>query len=128
MFFKKEKKASSNNNSSQGVNWTKLSKIEQLNEVDVASEEKPIVIFKHSTRCSISSSALNRLERNWTDEGNKKFDAYFLDLISFREVSNAIAHKYQVMHESPQVIVIKNGKAIYNNSHMGINYNELLAL
>ncbi len=70
--------------------------------------------------------ALNRLSRNWKTEDSEKVTPYYLDLISFREISNKIADQFGVYHQSPQVILIKEGKATYDNSHMGINYQEIM--
>lgn len=101
----------------------------QLEDINAASESEKIMIFKHSTRCSISSSALNRLERNWNNETDSvKIKPYYLDLIAHRNISNGIAQKWNIEHESPQVLVIENGKCTYHNSHMGIDYNELMEL
>jgi len=109
------------------VPWNKLEHLNQLSEITEESENQTVVIYKHSTRCSISSMALNRLERNWTEEGNK-LKIYYLDLIQFRDISNAVAEKFGVYHESPQAIVIKNGKAVHNSSHMSIDYDAMLEL
>ncbi|MEQ9466915.1 MAG: bacillithiol system redox-active protein YtxJ [Ekhidna sp.] len=103
--------------------WKELISAEQLNELDSASKEKPVVIFKHSTRCSISAMTLNRFERS--DIGDLAFEPYFLDLIAHRDVSNLVAERYGVKHESPQAILIRGGKAKYDASHMGISYDEL---
>jgi bacillithiol system protein YtxJ len=108
------------------MSWKKLDNISQLSKIREESKEKPVLIFKHSTRCSISSMAWNRIERSWNAEDSEKISPYFLDLISYREISDAIAHEFNVAHASPQVIVIKNGEAIYDNSHMGINYKEIM--
>ncbi len=104
--------------------WKTLNSIDQLQEIISASEVKPVVLFKHSTRCSISSMALNRLQ-NLDDAFYDKVDFYYLDLIAFREVSNAIASKLDVYHESPQVIFVKNRECIYDASHMEISPKEL---
>lgn len=110
------------------MSWIKLEDASQLNAIKEQSNEKPVVIFKHSTSCSISGMAWNRLQRNWKDGDSEKFTPYYLDLLSYRALSNAIAEEFGVTHASPQVIVVKGGKAVYNNSHMGINYNELISL
>src|SRR5690606_19548067 len=94
--------------------------IEQLEEIVVQSYEKTIVIFKHSTRCSISRFALNNFERDY-NYPKESISAYYLDLISFRDVSNEIARKFEIEHQSPQIVVIKNGKAIYSASHQSID-------
>jgi bacillithiol system protein YtxJ len=109
------------------MEWNKLSEIEQLEEINKASFDTPVMIFKHSTRCSISSSALNRVERNWNNEQDDiKVKPYYLDLIAYRNISNEIAKKWDIEHQSPQVLVIKNGTCIYTETHMGINYDEII--
>ncbi len=105
--------------------WKELNNLTQLEEVDLLSKNQTILLFKHSTRCSISGMALGRFERSYDDEAS--FEPYFLDLIAYREVSNAIATRYGIRHESPQAILIRNGKAVFNASHMGISYEELNA-
>ncbi|CAD0008217.1 MULTISPECIES: bacillithiol system redox-active protein YtxJ [Flavobacterium] len=105
------------------VNWTELTDILQLQEVEAISNEKPVVIFKHSTRCSISRMALKQFEREYDLEN--VVNAYFLDLIAHRDISNEIADKFNVYHESPQLILIKNGKAVYNVSHSDIDATAL---
>jgi bacillithiol system protein YtxJ len=108
------------------MNWNKLENLTQLDEIIKESQDRSVMIFKHSTSCSISSMALNRLSRNWKTEDSEKVTPYYLDLISFREISNKIADQFGVYHQSPQVILIKEGKATYDNSHMGINYQEIM--
>ena len=104
------------------MNWIPLTNEEQLTQIIEKSATVPQVIFKHSTRCSISSMVLNRLERADTPE---KIDFYYLDLLSYRSISNEIADRFKVYHESPQVLMIKNGECIYDESQMGIRMEEL---
>lgn len=112
---------SSENTESQksNVNWTELTDIAQLSEVTAISNEKPVVIFKHSTRCSISRMALKQFEREY--DLNYSVAAYFLDLIAHRDISNEIASRFNVYHESPQLILIRDGKAVYDVSHSDID-------
>lgn len=106
------------------MNWIALTQKEQLDSIKNDNSNDAILIFKHSTRCSISSMALNRLERSWkTNE--IKINTYFLDLISYRELSSQIEKDFGVYHESPQLIIVKNGKAIYDASHMAISYDDI---
>jgi bacillithiol system protein YtxJ len=105
------------------MNWEFLTDEAQLESIIQQSFQKPVVIFKHSTRCSISSMAKNRLERVSAPE-NIPF--YYLDLIRYRSVSNRIAEMFQVYHESPQVLLIKNGECVYDESHSGIDMNEIV--
>ncbi|MFN8436701.1 MAG: bacillithiol system redox-active protein YtxJ [Cytophagales bacterium] len=109
------------------MNWNQLTSTDQLAQIQESSVEKPVLIFKHSTRCSISSSALNRVERNWDDKFLNQITPYYLDLISYREVSNAIADIFGVQHQSPQVLLIYKGKSIYDTSHMDINLPEIMS-
>ena len=99
--------------------WIALKDLGQINEIITISEEKPVVIFKHSTRCSVSRMALKQFENEFNLQD--KMDAYFLDLIENRAISNEIAKKFDVMHQSPQLLLIKNGKCIYNISHSDID-------
>ena len=108
------------------MNWERLNKSEQLEQIKIDSKQKPVIIFKHSTSCSISRMVLDRLERNWNVDEMKGANCYLLDLHSYRGISNKIAEEFHVVHESPQVLIIKNGNAVYTNSHMGISYKELV--
>lgn len=104
------------------MNWIPLLNEQQLEEIKLNSSQKPQVIFKHSSRCSISSMAKNRLDRNDTPDG---MDFYFLDIINHRNISNKIAKDFNVHHESPQVLVIKNGNCVYDESHSGIDIEDI---
>jgi len=104
------------------MNWIVLDTLAQLQTIAEKSFATPQVIFKHSTTCSISSMALNRLERAETPAN---VDFYYLDLLKLRPISAAIAEKFQVHHESPQVLVIKNGECVYDESHYGISMDEI---
>ncbi|WP_298302264.1 bacillithiol system redox-active protein YtxJ [Hydrotalea sp.] len=105
------------------MNWETLSNEDQLEQIKQASFQTPQVIFKHSTRCSISSTALNRLERADMPEG---IDFYYLDLIQYRPLSAKVAAIFQLQHESPQVLLIKDGICIYDESHMAIAMDEIV--
>jgi bacillithiol system protein YtxJ len=107
---------------SRMLNWNSLTDIAQLNAIKEKSFEKPQVLFKHSTRCGVSSIALRRLEKA---AGIANADFHFLDLIRFRKVSDKIAEEFGIYHQSPQILVIKNGDCVYDESHLGINMNEL---
>lgn len=107
------------------MNWTALTENSQLETIKQESIENPVLIFKHSTRCSVSSMALNRLERSWNPEELEGLKIYYLDLIQYRDISNQIVEDFNVPHESPQVIIISDKKTVYDNSHMGISYHEV---
>ena len=104
------------------MNWTVLTEESQLENIKQESQTQPVVIFKHSTRCSISSMAKSRLEREAKPEGVK---FYYLDLIKHRNISNGIAQLFSVRHESPQVLLIKDGNCIYDESHNGISMQDI---
>ena len=104
------------------MNWINLHSEHQLAEIKELSRTKAQVIFKHSTRCSISSMAKSRLERDQQPEAT---DFYFLDLIKFRSLSDKIAEDFVVNHESPQVLLIKNSECVYEESHSAINMADI---
>jgi bacillithiol system protein YtxJ len=104
------------------MNWNQLTTEQQLDEIIGKSAEKPVVIFKHSTRCSISSTALSRLERAWDSE---QTPAFYLDLIAYRPISGIIAEKFDIEHQSPQILVIDNGKCTYSATHWDISMEDL---
>jgi bacillithiol system protein YtxJ len=115
------------NKNAMDNNWNKLEDIAQIDQLKNESKERPVLIFKHSTRCSISAMAWDRLKRNWKPEDSEKITPYYLDLIRFREISNLLAKDFDVEHESPQVIIVKKGVATYHNSHMGIDYKQIIS-
>lgn len=104
------------------MNWNILTSENQLDDLKQRSLAIPQVIFKHSTRCTISSVAKNRLERA---ESPEKVEFHFLDLIKYRNISNKIESDFMITHESPQVLLIKNGECVYDESHSGISMSEL---
>lgn len=103
--------------------WTDLTTDEQLNDIKALSASQPVVIFKHSTRCSISHMAHSRLQKLTNTHGAVFF---YLDLLNYRPLSNRIAEEYSVHHESPQVLLIVNGECVYDESHNGITVDELV--
>jgi len=107
------------------MNWNALQQIDQLTDLVKESAEKKILIFKHSTRCSISRATLDRLERNWKESEVPDVKPYFLDLLTYRELSNAIADHFGVEHQSPQVLIINHGKLVYDRSHFDIDFNQI---
>lgn len=108
----------------KSVPWNQLKEIETLEEISEISLQQPVAILKHSTSCGISRMVLRQFEKEYDlNEGGMKL--YFLDLLNHRDISNKIASKFNVPHESPQLIVIKDGKAIYDASHSEINAGSL---
>ena len=105
------------------MDWILLQQESQLEELREKSFARPQVIFKHSTRCSISSVAKNRLDKSVSPEN---MDFYYLDLISYRSLSAKVAEIFKVHHESPQALVIKEGECIYDESHMSISMQEMI--
>ena len=105
------------------MNWISLTKETELDNIVEKSFSRPQLIFKHSTRCSISSVAKGRVDKSDIDN---TFDCYYLDLIAFRNISDLVAEKFQVYHESPQVLVIRNGECIYEETHNAIRPDDIL--
>ena len=104
------------------MNWINLTEEQQIDTIKEQSKAQPVVIFKHSTRCSISSMAKSRLERETAPDG---IAFYYLDLIKYRPVSGKVAEEFQVHHESPQILIVKNGECVYDESHNGIYMEDL---
>lgn len=108
------------------LSWIPLTSLDQLDEIAKKSVSRPQAIFKHSTTCGVSRMVLNLFEKNTVLQGDS-LDLYFLDLHRHREISNEIAQKFQVLHQSPQLVVIKNGQTVAHSSHGGINEIDLEA-
>jgi len=111
------------NDRSKDITWIPLENIAQLTEISTLSFEKPVVLFKHSTRCSVSRMALKEFENDF--HLSSKVTPYFLDLLEHRAISNEIATRFGVVHQSPQLILIRDGKAVYDTSHSGIDVAAL---
>ncbi len=105
--------------------WTVLQTMDQLEAITEASKEKPVVIFKHSTTCGISRMVLRNFENSYEiPEG--KINLYYLDLLAHRDISNEIAIRFQVIHQSPQILIIKNGSAVHHASHYNAQASDIL--
>jgi bacillithiol system protein YtxJ len=114
----------SKDTASKAIVWNDLTDLQQLDAIVQESAETPVIIFKHSTRCSVSRMALKNFEREYAiDIDTAK--PYFLDLLEHRDVSNEIALRFGVVHQSPQLILIKNGEAVYTTSHSDIDAAEV---
>ena len=122
MFSEKFKQRESNDSS---MEWIELKETGQIEEIISESQEQPILIFKHSVRCGTSAMALDRLQRSWDNSEMGTLKTYFLDLIRYREVSNEVAHRFEVWHQSPQILIIYQGTCVYDTSHMGISYQDV---
>ena len=107
------------------MNWIQLNSTDQLNAIK--NQPGYSLIFKHSTRCSISMMAKRRFELDWEDLP-ENMPLYFLDLIQHRDISNQIAQLFQVHHESPQLLLIKDGECILDQSHGEINVDDTLLM
>lgn len=108
------------------MNWKALSTLGQLDRIDGLSKERPVLIFKHSTRCAISKAVLHRLERAWSAADDAEHTVYFLDLLAHRDISDAVAARYGIQHESPQVLVIRNEACTFSTSHTAITCKGVL--
>ncbi len=102
------------------MKWNKLETLDTLDDIIGKSCTVPIVIFKHSTRCSISSMALNRMS-----QGIEHTPYYLIDIIAHRNISNEVSERFNIIHQSPQVLIIHQGKCIYEASHLEISSSEL---
>jgi len=103
------------------MEWIDLKSLSELDEIDIESRNTIIILFKHSTRCSISDIALSRI-RHQPNNLIQNTKIYYLDIFRHREISNEIERKYHVYHESPQVLLIKNGDCFFDCSHLDITW------
>lgn len=106
------------------MSWNILTTEQELETIREKSSTKPQVIFKHSTRCSISSVIKTRLEKTDTPDN---IDFYYLDLLAYRSLSNKISQVFDVYHESPQILLIQNGECTFDESHLGIHMKDIIA-
>jgi bacillithiol system protein YtxJ len=109
-------------NKAGNMDWIEITGAEQIEQIKKENENNAVVIFKHSTRCSISNMAKMRLER---EQQPAEISFYLLDLLRYRVLSNQIAEEFKVHHESPQILIIKNGDCVFEESHNGINMAEI---
>lgn len=116
---------SSNNESKEqpqnkpNLDWYKLTKVEQLDRLKQISNEKLVVIFKHSTRCGISRMVWNQFQAS-ADFPKEQVELFYLDLLSYREVSDAITQEFKVLHQSPQLILLQHEEVVHHASHSAI--------
>ncbi|MGZ0017480.1 bacillithiol system redox-active protein YtxJ [Yeosuana sp. AK3] len=122
--FNKLFNSSSETEAKKELPWKALTSLNQLDDITSKSIIKTQLIFKHSTRCGISKMVKNQFERDYTFS-EQEFDLYYLDLLNYRDISNALASQFNVFHESPQLLIIKHGLAVANNSHGAINDLDL---
>lgn len=118
--FNKLFSGSTEEREAKALPWIPLTQLEQLEEIKAKSTTKTQVIFKHSTRCGISRMVIKQFETDFNFTNNN-LDLYYLDLLEYRDISNEIANSFQVIHESPQLLVIKNGVVVTHVSHGSIN-------
>ena len=104
--------------------WIRLQHSKQIQEIIERSYTTPCIIYKHSSRCSLSSISRYRLEGDW-DFQEYEVAAYFLDVIADRDLSRMVAERFEVHHESPQLLLICHGECIYDASHLDITLTEL---
>ena len=105
--------------------WINLADVKELDVIAEKSKTKTQLLFKHSTRCGISRMVLKQFEAQYNLDLNA--DLYYVDLLNVRDVSNEIGYKFQVMHQSPQLVVVKNGVAVAHASHGAINDVDLVS-
>ncbi|MDN3620311.1 bacillithiol system redox-active protein YtxJ [Polaribacter undariae] len=106
------------------LNWIPLTSMEELEKIKEISKTEAVLIFKHSTRCGISSMVIKQFEKLFTEE-HQKLKVYYLDLLNYRDISDEVGFTFQVMHQSPQLIVVKNGVSLENASHYEITNTNL---
>ena len=109
--------------SKKNIEWRHITEMSHLDEIVEASKSKPQLIYKHSTRCGVCSMVRNRLDSEWSHNG--RIDPWHLDLLAHRDISNAIANRFNIRHESPQIIILSNGNAVVHVSHASLGSRDL---
>jgi len=109
------------------TNWNELTDVLQFEEIKELSNERPVLIYKHSTTCGISGNVLHNLE-TYGEALAGAYELYYLDLLAYRSVSNAAAEVFDVIHQSPQVIIVENGEVVHHASHFAIQPEKLVTL
>ncbi|MCP4457264.1 MAG: bacillithiol system redox-active protein YtxJ [Cytophagales bacterium] len=104
--------------------WQEITSIDDLDQAEHESHNRSVIIFKHSVICGVSERAKYRLEDGYDLDSNKAV-LYYLDLLAYRDISNEIAHRFGIIHQSPQIIIIENGQAIFNTSHHSVSLDTL---
>ncbi len=110
----------------QKMFWKKIESEEDLAKAVENSFQNKIAIFKHSTSCFISRTVLKNFEKE-VENSDQEVHVYYLDLLAYRPISNKIAADFEIRHESPQLIVIENGKPVNNASHQDISLSQIIS-
>lgn len=118
-----EKLLGTSGSPASGFNWNKLDNVSQIGELTALSRERSVLIFKHSTRCGISRMTLKRFEAEF--DLAEKVTPYLLDLLAYRDVSNAVSFEFDIVHQSPQILLIKDGKCVFAASHEAIDAAQI---
>lgn len=106
-------------------NWHNLEQLRDIENALMDSQSKPVVLFKHSTRCGISLAAYKRLASNFSVlQDSVHF--YYLDLLQHRSISNALEVQLGVVHQSPQIIVISKGEVVFDASHDRVTIEAII--
>ncbi|MDZ5472550.1 bacillithiol system redox-active protein YtxJ [Bacillus sp. 31A1R] len=101
-----------------------MKKIDSVEEFEALIEnEKNVLLVKHSLTCPISHAAFEEYE-SFVEE-NAEFNNYYLAVQDSRPLSNYIAEKFQIKHESPQALLFSNGEVVWHASHWKITYSSL---
>jgi len=108
------------------VQWKNLTDLNQLDEILNDRTGQKQLLFKHSTRCGVSTMTKRQFEKEWPEEENEDINVWYLDLLNHREISNAIAEKTGVYHQSPQVITLVNGEVRYDASHSEVSARRII--
>ncbi|WP_296637210.1 bacillithiol system redox-active protein YtxJ [Polaribacter sp.] len=117
-------KEGSEKETKNNIQWIPLTSSSQLEEIKQFSIKASVFLFKHSTRCGISKVVIKQFENLFKEE-HQNLKVYYLDLLNYRDISNEIAETFEVTHQSPQVIVVKNGFSVFNTSHNDITLIDL---
>jgi len=107
------------------MEWYKITDSGDIDQVVNDSFAQPVLVYKHSPICGLSSNALQKLEKGWNALEAKKLKPYFVDVVAQRPLSQGIAQRFKIMHQSPQVLLIRDGICVYDIAHFEISVKDL---
>jgi bacillithiol system protein YtxJ len=105
-------------------NLTSLERLEQLDRLIIESQAQPVLLFKHSYTCGVSAEALDELITH-LNEDNPDVRYAMVTVQTHRDISNAVSAKFGVRHETPQALLVRDGRVVWSASHFRVNAEEL---
>jgi bacillithiol system protein YtxJ len=104
---------------------TPLRAVGELDAVLGESHRRPVLLFKHSYTCGVSAEALDELRLHIDEATSASIQYAMVTVQTHRDVSNAVSQRLGVRHETPQAILVRDGRVVWTASHFRVNAAEL---